>query len=57
MPASHRHLYRAGAGLAFYFHGCQFGLRLLHVLLHLLRLLHQAAQSALHHFFILPSLL
>src|SRR5476649_390298 len=53
----HGHFIHAGTRLTFHFHSCQFSLGLLNILLHLLSLLHHSAQSALHHFYILPSLL
>ena len=46
---AHRDLDRAGARLAFDFGGGQLILHALHVLLHLLRLLHQACHLAFHH--------
>ncbi len=47
--AGHEHLDHAGAGLALDLGLGQFFLHLLHVLLHLLGLLHEASQGILHH--------
>ncbi|MND01912.1 hypothetical protein D3C83_210970 [compost metagenome] len=49
MLSGHRHLYHAGAGLTLDLLAGELGLRLLHLLLHLLRLLHQPCDSAFHH--------
>ena len=43
------HRYQTTTGLPGHFHRSNFRLRFLHVFLHLLRLLHQAAQSAFTH--------